>query len=743
MTTRRKIYAGTALGVAIVLAAGWLIPAVVHMIRIRQIMYHAATTSPFAARGDTELLSLGKELLESNSTRQRFASELVQFLLHGSEAPERRCTAAEVLAEVLPFAEVSILSARQRETIRSEVARAPVSLTAGLLALLVAIGGKEDLAVVEEYILKHDDRAAGVAVQALMSKSLERPTTFVALALSERSPFIAQSAFVPLAHANDPQACDDLVKAYHATADDKVRQRVLRCLVRIPDERAVPLVIELFPHPEELLNAKELKEWQTKKERHGYRLWWGLVELDLSSENKEQEALARDVLVQLSGHDCGAQSKPWVDWWNNGNRPLTKGGAMTRAYLDMVVTDRRFANLSTFYEIQNLAVGQSNRSKIIDLLKTLYRRPEFGTSLNFNAAAAALEMGDWDAANFFLERCSDPGARSFLRSSLFDNYFDDCNAWSAAIRNLKDRRSSAAAPVDQNTPVKPTQMARVVQRYRFYHTTKRTMGRAGGWIELPPSQFGELLIDEESGRCLYEFWFDGVHEHPLGIRGAARDEGDGERNLADLRNTLQGAAAYDGQRYWAASFRRGQIPNKHSADVVITYDDEKDLKRNDHPNSQWNVTPTWYYWAPLHFLAGTIGSKALERDALLAALKSFPRVSRVGANTLSVNPGGRFIDEQLKRHEMWSFVVTLDDSVLGISTMNVKYLGSIMGNYPLPIPTAYTVEREVAEDVASADLLKLADFGNYNDTTTSVIKAAERHERRAVPVEVLDDDNAS
>ena len=54
-----------------------------------------------------------------------------------------------------------------------------------------------------------------------------------------------------------------------------------------------------------------------------------------------------------------------------------------------------------------------------------------------------------------------------------------------------------------------------LSRFRFVHRpgTRQVDNER---IELPATDFGEMLLDAATGRCVYRLWFDGINEREAG-----------------------------------------------------------------------------------------------------------------------------------------------------------------------------------------------------------------------------------
>src|SRR5207253_605421 len=89
-----------------------------------------------------------------------------------------------------------------------------------------------------------------------------------------------------------------------------------------------------------------------------------------------------------------------------------------------------------------------------------------------------------------------------------------------------------------------------IVRFRF----RLGLARAQNGQELPETEFGELLFERETGRCVYRYWYDAV-EGPMDSEIEPDDRPEGNEDPRDHgRMPLKGAAGFDGERYWAASY---------------------------------------------------------------------------------------------------------------------------------------------------------------------------------------------
>jgi hypothetical protein len=286
----------------------------------------------------------------------------------------------------------------------------------------------------------------------------------------------------------------------------------------------------------------------------------------------------------------------------------------------------------------------------------------------------------------------------------------DTKATEKGIAALKQALPDTRVVVDRAlaAPPDPVPPESDIIRFRFRHGPARRQ-TPEGHVELPETECGELLFERKTGRCVYRYWYDGIHEVPWGVRRGDVDAAVAQR----LRSTLMGAAAFDGKGYWAASYSPDRLANEHHAQRITVYQDRDDLEKRDGVGAPWMALPRWYHWAPLHALAATIGSDALKRDEMHRAIRAFPWVKAHGPHAFELGQPTGF---------SWNYVVSIDQSELGIRRIEIRYNGNLMGHYPLPVPMSYSMERENAEDVDSKRLDELTDFSGYIDDKTVVVK---------------------
>jgi hypothetical protein len=264
------------------------------------------------------------------------------------------------------------------------------------------------------------------------------------------------------------------------------------------------------------------------------------------------------------------------------------------------------------------------------------------------------------------------------------------------------------APVEPREPPGPETD---VVRFRFRESPSRAQTAPG----LAP-ELGELLYERKTGRSVYRYW-EPSKAAAVKLNGPDR-----------IQTPLTGAAAFDGQSYWAAAFDRREYARR-----IVVYKDDDELRKYDGIDMDFRWLPSWYHWAPLHALAATVGSEAIHRDDLHHAIQTFPRTSALAPRIFSVNPMHTQIwpppvypVERDKPSSTWNYTVKFDDSDVGIESVEVNYLHIFNGFWPLPVPENYTMVRENAGDIEAADLSQLVDSARYADESTAIEDSTAR-----------------
>lgn len=256
------------------------------------------------------------------------------------------------------------------------------------------------------------------------------------------------------------------------------------------------------------------------------------------------------------------------------------------------------------------------------------------------------------------------------------------------------------------TPPDPVPTESDIVRFRFCHTRSRAH-TSDGIKDLPETDFGELLFERKTGRCLYRYWYDGVHEHPLGYRIDRLDLHNEKREPRDrVQLPLKSAVAFDGKRYWIASYDLYR-PSLH-ADRVYIFEEGADLDSGAGIDKAYASLKPWCMQAPLHALAAGVSSDAIERNTLHRAIQASRQTKSYGPHACDITLGG------------WNYVVSLDQSYLGIRFIAVRHAGGWSGMWPYPLPMSFTVERENAYDMNSEELDSLTNPDGYIDGSTFV-----------------------
>jgi hypothetical protein len=254
-----------------------------------------------------------------------------------------------------------------------------------------------------------------------------------------------------------------------------------------------------------------------------------------------------------------------------------------------------------------------------------------------------------------------------------------------------------------------------IVRFRFWHRPDR---------KIPETEIGQLLLERKTGRCVYHYWYDGVHGTTPRDQSRGNVPGDASDPPADrFRRTFNGAAGFDGQRFWAASYNH-DVDNQYRAFQIVVFDGEGDLRKYDGLGDGGMFTPTWYSRAPLHKLIAVIESPVLERDAVRKALAASPHFDHFGA-VFRQKPWSGSLKNELPPSD-WCFNVTTDESELGIARVDVdRAMRNATGNRPwAPAFRNYSLISENADDISPRDLDSLTDLNTYVGESTEVMKAS-------------------
>lgn len=286
----------------------------------------------------------------------------------------------------------------------------------------------------------------------------------------------------------------------------------------------------------------------------------------------------------------------------------------------------------------------------------------------------------------------------------------------AADEGDQPRRAKAARP----------QTLRLT-RFTFVHpTNERKDGRKK--IPLPESEFGEMLLEPKTGRCVYHLWFDGIHERAPLNRGHDKLYHDPDIYRPDqYRTVLKGAAGYDGTEYWAARFPDDTLNNRTRARDLVVYEDRAALQQYDSSRGPVVATPTWFNYAPAHEFADTIRCESFQGAALHTRLAHYRFSRKVAKDIYEVSMGVEDFVGDERDWQRWSYLASIDDESVGISRLDIDRYGSGTGRWQKPVPPTFAISRDSDEvDLDREEFHKLTDWHSYRDDQTEITRHAAK-----------------
>jgi hypothetical protein len=243
--------------------------------------------------------------------------------------------------------------------------------------------------------------------------------------------------------------------------------------------------------------------------------------------------------------------------------------------------------------------------------------------------------------------------------------------------------------------------------------------------QLTETEFGQLLLERKSGRCVYHFWYEGADDNSRADGRPWNETAGADDALADrFRKTLKAAAGFDGMRFWAASYDHRR-DNQYAWKIVV-YDGENDLRKYAGLGDERSNTPTFYSRAPLHKLIAMIESDSLERNAIHKALAATSDFEHFGGGGFRQKPWSATRKNVLPASQ-WVFGVITDQSELGIARIDL-YRQLLPGTGPppwSPVRGSYSLICENADDLDRQSLDSLTDLSTYAGDLTEVIEARD------------------
>jgi hypothetical protein len=255
-----------------------------------------------------------------------------------------------------------------------------------------------------------------------------------------------------------------------------------------------------------------------------------------------------------------------------------------------------------------------------------------------------------------------------------------------------------------------------IVRFRFLHPTAVRRSSSDDRITLPESEFGELLYDSRTGRAVYRFWYDGVHERAALGRGNPWREPD-RFSQEDYRSVLKAVAVYDGKAYWVVKFSDDHLNNRADGLFATVYPDMKVLDEQEEKVGLIGDHPKWYATAPLHMLMKTISATNLNRENVAAALETCVFAKKGIHGAYDVVPRN---DDRGNISVVWGYSISMDQSTVGIAEIGVRYQSPFIGRWAYAYPARYVVRRSVDADNDSNRLEIALKLESYISTRTEM-----------------------
>lgn len=268
-----------------------------------------------------------------------------------------------------------------------------------------------------------------------------------------------------------------------------------------------------------------------------------------------------------------------------------------------------------------------------------------------------------------------------------------------AISQTSDQCGTASEretvhPLQQNLNALRTEEESPVVKFAFLHpasTGQEGIGDDAREIPFPETEFGAMLLDSQTGRYVYRFWYDGVHEKASLGRFVVDYQRSDQVTPEQYRTVLKAAAGFDGDVYWVALFPEVFNNSQHPQQVVKYADTESMTSQAARARrASGEQSSYWFDNAPIHGFMEAIGCRLLDRGALLAALTQSPRARRIGTSRFDMHSDFASLDD------IWSYSVHLDET--GLLKLDVSLAGGSSGHWPFPVPFRYRVLRVPATE---------------------------------------------
>ena len=259
-----------------------------------------------------------------------------------------------------------------------------------------------------------------------------------------------------------------------------------------------------------------------------------------------------------------------------------------------------------------------------------------------------------------------------------------------------------------------------LSRFRFVHRpgTRQVDNER---IELPATDFGEMLLDAATGRCVYRLWFDGINERArLGrVNNIYRDADTYTRD--QYRTVLKAASGMDGTAYWAAAFSDAELDNGCHAKHIAIYEDRNALKQNDSPLGFVADKPTWFNYATVHEFVATVGGDSFDGVSLRSNLTKYRFAKKLSGDSFSVKLKIDDLTGDPGTWQRWQYVAKVGNGPVGILHLDVSVLGGGT-RWEKPVPVWFTIVRDDDVERDADEFQKMADWHSYADDDTRITR---------------------